>query len=472
MKNFFNTLLVLCLTMLSALANNVQTTNVFLNGQNTTSHFSLINYNISWENSWRTNTNENNYDGVWIFAKFRKVNSGNWQHATINYVNPGTAAACGHTQPAGSTIKTPADGKGVWMYRSTITSGNNNWTGAKLRWNYGADGVLDNDSVEIRLFAVEMVYCPQGAYYLGSGGSESYHFRDGVVDTYFPINSESAIQCGTGAGQLYADQGAYILSGTLPAAFPKGYNAFWVMKYEFSQQQYIDFLNTIDYNKYLTRNPFNSAFTLGTHPNLTAPNPERAMGYISSLDMLSWLDWAAMRPMTELEYEKASRGSNQFPVANEYVWGNTTISGINTASNQGSINETWASGNCVYFATSNALMRCGALATPTSDRVSSGATYYGIMEMSGNAWEWAISVGDAVGQSFNGVHGDGALSANGNFNVVNWPNLSGQGLCIRGGAYASMSSDFCRTSDRYYGVYSYVLKSSLNMGGRGVRTAE
>jgi formylglycine-generating enzyme required for sulfatase activity len=117
-------------------------------------------------------------------------------------------------------------------------------------------------------------------------------------------------------------------------------------------------------------------------------------------------------------------------------------------------------------------MRCGALATPTSDRVSSGATYYGMMEMSGNAWEWAISVGDAVGQSFNGLHGDGALSANGNFNVVNWPNLSGQGLCIRGGAYASMSSSFCRTSDRYYGVYSYVLKSSLNMGGRGVRTAE
>ena len=120
MKNIFNILLVLCLTMLSALANNVQTTNVFLNGQNTTSHFSLINYNISWENSWRTNTNENNYDGVWIFAKFRKVNSGNWQHAAINYVNPGTAAACGHTQPAGSTIKTPADGKGVWMYRSYL----------------------------------------------------------------------------------------------------------------------------------------------------------------------------------------------------------------------------------------------------------------------------------------------------------------------------------------------------------------
>jgi hypothetical protein len=349
MKKLINlTFLFVCISVMS-FANNVQTSSIFLNGQNTSSDFSLINFNISWDNSWRTSTNENNYDGCWVFAKFRKVNSSNWQHATINYVSPGTAAACGHTQGTGATIKTPADGKGVWIHRSANGAGTVNFNGNKIRWNYGVDGVLDNDSVEIRLFAVEMVYCPQSPYTLGSGGAETYHFRDGAVDVPYAINSENAITCGNAAGNLWtSSNGSYWFTGTLPTAFPKGYNAFWVMKYEVSQQQYVDFLNTIDYNKYLNRNPYVSAYTAGTHPNLTAANPETVMGYISCLDLLALLDWSALRPMTELEYEKACRGGNQAPIANEYAWGNTTIVPVQTGTNVGTSTETWAVGNCNY----------------------------------------------------------------------------------------------------------------------------
>ncbi|KXK41770.1 MAG: hypothetical protein UZ11_BCD004001743 [Bacteroidetes bacterium OLB11] len=295
--------LLVCMTIMSW-ANNVTVSNVVLNGQNVGNHYSLINYNITWDNSWRTNTNENNYDGCWIFAKFRKINSNNWQHATINYVAPGTAAACGHTQPGGSTITTPSDGKGVFMYRSANGQGTVNWSGVKLRWNYGVDGVADNDSVEIRLFAVEMVYCPQGAFNLGSGGSENYHFRDGLVDTYYPITSEGSINCGPVAGQLYTQGGVFWISGTLPAAYPKGYNAVWCMKYEISQQQYADFLNTIDYAKYINRTTYGGYNMTGTHPNLIPDNPERAVNYIGAEDVLSLLDWSALRPMTELEFEK------------------------------------------------------------------------------------------------------------------------------------------------------------------------
>ena len=53
-------------------ANNIQLANVLLNGQNTGSQYSIINFDVSWENSWRTITNETNYDGAWIFVKFRK----------------------------------------------------------------------------------------------------------------------------------------------------------------------------------------------------------------------------------------------------------------------------------------------------------------------------------------------------------------------------------------------------------------
>lgn len=470
MKKFLTSLFAVCVAV-TLQANNIQTANVALNGQNVTSHFTLVNYDISWENSWRTNTNESNYDGAWIFVKFRKKNASLWQHASINYVSPGTAAACGHTQAGGSTIKTSADGKGVWMYRSANGSGAVNWTGNKLRWNYGADGVLDNDSVEVRVFAVEMVYIPQGAFNLGSGGTETYHFRDGAVDTYFPINNENAITCGNSAGNLWtASNGAYWFTGTLPAAFPKGYNAFWMMKYEFSQQQYTDFLNCLDFNKYANRVPYNSAFLTGTHPNLVSTYPEQARSYISCYDMLSWLDWAAMRPFTELEFEKACRGANQMPIANEYPWGNTTIATISGSANAGTNAETWSNGNC-NFNSGSVLTRCGALATATSTRVSAGASYYGILDLGGNVWEWCISGFDTYGRAFAGEHGDGNLSAVGLYNQTGWP-TGANGLAIRGGAAASGSAAYQCVSDRSYGSYVYGSNVAINLGGRGARTAE
>jgi formylglycine-generating enzyme required for sulfatase activity len=464
---------LVCLS-LASIANNVTTSNIFLTGQNVASDFTLINYNITWENSWRTNTNENNYDGCWIFAKFRKVNSSNWQHATINYVSPGTAVACGHTQPGGSTILTPADGKGVWMYRSAVGAGTANWANARLRWNYGVDGVLDNDSVEIRLFAVEMVYCPQAAFNLGSGGNETYHFRDGVNDTYFPITSENSIACGANAGNLWTEGGQYWFTGTLPAAYPKGYKAVWCMKYEISQQQYVDFLNSIDYNKYVNKNTYNSYQLTGTHPNLVATNPERAIGYISCNDLLSILDWSALRPLSEFEYEKICRGGNQVPIANEYAWGNTTLIDLFTPTNQGTSTETWAIGNCNYgTGASYVPIRCGALATNSTGRTASGATYYGVMEMSGNQWEWAVSGADATGRAFDGTHGDGNLALDGEHNKANWPTTAGAGWSIRGGGFNNAGYPyFFSISDRYYGSYINVGKTSHNYGGRGCRTGE
>lgn len=472
MKQILTLAIILIASTFASKANNIQTANVALNGQNTASDFSLINYDLSWENSWRTSTNESNYDGAWIFAKFRKKNTLVWQHCTINYVSPGTAAACGHTQAGGSTIKTSNDNKGVWQYRTADGMGTVNWLGNKLRWNYGVDGVADNDSVEVRVFAVEMVYIPQGAFNLGSGGNENYHFRDGAVDTYFPIANENALTTGTSAGNLWAMGGSYISSGTIPAAFPKGYNAFWTMKYEFSQQQYADFLNNLGFNDATIRNI--GGFT-GSHPALVAPNPERAMNGVASTDLMAWLDWAAMRPMTELEYEKSCRGANIIPMPNEFAWGSTTIASLNTPSALGTSSETWAVGNCNYFYSPYSQpMRVGALATATSTRESSGATYYGVMEMSGNEWEWCVTVGNADGLAFTGTHGDGKLTpTTALHNAANWPLATGSGFGIRGGSYGNSASvaSLCAISGRDYAVSTNTSRSA-GYGGRGVRTAQ
>jgi hypothetical protein len=470
MKKVVTLITFICLSM-GLKANNIQTANVFLNGQNTASDFTLINYDISWENSWHTSTNESNYDGCWIFAKFRKNNTSAWKHCTINYVSPGTASASGHTEAGGSVIKTSNDGKGVWQYRDANGIGSINWADNQLRWNYGADGVLDADSVEIKLFAVEMVYIPQGAYYLGSGSTtEINRFRDGATDTYMNITSEAALTIGLTAGNVFGYGTTDMSSGTIPAAFPKGYNAFWMMKYEISQQSYVDFLNNLDLAGATARNNGYG----GIHPNIIAATPERAADAMNSTDLLSWLDWAAMRPFTEMEYEKACRGSNITPLANEYAWGNTTLNHVSGLLNGSTLSESFSSGTCNYNHTIlNRPMRCGASATITSNRVAAGATYYGAMEMTGNVYERVVVAGYTQGRVFTGTHGDGALNTAYEYNVVNWPLNTGSGLTFKGGGYqANLAGlNVLQISDR---TSSSVVNNSrsASYGGRGARTAQ
>ena len=190
----------------------------------------------------------------------------------------------------------------------------------RLRWNYGADGVLNSEDVEIKVFAVEMVYVTTGAYALGSGGTEPSHFFNAATTHRHSVLVENApITVGTNYGNLnYANDYPYFAGdhkGPIPAAFPKGYNAFWIVKYECSRQQYLDFLTNIDQANANNRAPCPEYVVLsGTYPNWVVANPEKAVGHISINDYLAFADWAALRPFTELEFEKACRGANQAPV--------------------------------------------------------------------------------------------------------------------------------------------------------------
>jgi formylglycine-generating enzyme required for sulfatase activity len=436
-------------------ANNIQVANVSLSGQNTASNYTSVNFDISWDNSWRTSTNESNYDGAWLFVKWRKKGTSEWRHATINYVAPGDAASCGHTAGAGASIQTSSDTRGVWIHRDADGIGNISFAANSLRWNYGADGVLDNDSVDINVYAIEMVYIPQGQFNLGSGSSTDYngfstYGASSVAANEYLVTSNAAITVGATAGSLYYTNngtgfntyyaGGGDNAGPIPAAYPKGYEAFWLMKYECSQQQYADFLNALDNVKATNR----LTLMTGTHPSFVAPNPERAMNAISNVDLLAYADWAGMRPYTELEYEKACRGANIAPIGNEYPWGNTSFTNVTGVSNAGMANETVSGGNVVINAASP--YRCGVFAMASSTRVSSGATYYGVMEMAGNVFEKPVTVGNAASRAFTSTqHGDGTLATNGSTDIAVWNAMN---LALKGAAFNTNATQFCQTSDR------------------------
>jgi len=481
-------LVLICLLILAGnglFANNLQISNVVLTGQNTTDHYSLVNFDISWDNSWRVSTTQANWDAAWVFVKYRVKTQTYWHHATLHYVN-GSGSGDGHTEPANSDINSANDNNsggayGVFIrHNYSMTQGSVNYAGVKLRWDYGVDGLADGDLVEICVLGIEMVYVPQGSFYVGSGGSEINHFYAYPTSTKaYSIYSESSITVGTTNGNLYysnsnGDGGDQ--AGPIPYNFPKGYNAFYCMKYEITQDQYTSFLNkltvTQDSYRFPNENGYLRHAIAGSPGSRTTTKPYVACNYLSWEDIGAYLDWAALRPMTELEYEKVCRG-NPSPVANEYAWGNTTITQATGISNDGATNETASNSgaNCVCAQGNGGIqgpVRVGCFGQGVNTRTGVGASYYGIMELSGNLGECVVTVGGTNGRAFTGENGNGELDYGGDANVSNWP--SG-GVGIRGGDWHN-SSDHLRVSDRSEANDGAVgVVRDAVFGGRGCRVA-
>lgn len=478
-------------------------------GQNTTFHYSMVKFDLSWDHSWRTSTFENNWDAAWVFIKFRKRSSLAWSH--------GTLGVTGHIAPAGSIISPTVDRKGAFIYRSANGIGNNLWTGVQLLWGYGTDGLQDYDSVEVCVFAIEMVYVPQGNYFLGDGGTTVINgqFESGNSGSPYQITSEgqitslgwtSSLRTHLTVGQSRPDD--FGTFPTLPAAFPKGFAAYYMMKYEISQEQYAEFLNKLTLTQQSSRTNILSTSPAGTgvFGNLNRNGIDMQIpgipltsvaqyacnldgdalynevndgqnvpcNFLNVDDLFAYLDWSGLRPLTEFEFEKACRG-NISPVADEYAWGGNFLTGATAIGNVGLNNEaaTNAGANCAYnnAAGVQGPLRTGAFALATN-RQNSGGAYYGAMELSGNLAEPYISIGNPDGRSFTGNHGDGNLDANGGSNVANWPPVisANIGIIYRGGDWIQGNA-LMRISDRTNPAAYLVGLRRNDTGGRGGRTA-
>ncbi len=471
---------VLFFTSPPAEANNLAVSTASLTGVSVGSGTAKAQFNISWDNSWRDATN---YDAAWVFVKY-SIDAGGviWSHATLKTAGTNPAGFSAGTGTALDII-VPADKKGAFLRRSAIGAGSVLTNTIQLVWDYAADGVAASATVRVKVFGIEMVYIPQAAFYAGSGGtgvSEFYSYP--TATSPYLINSENAITVGTAAGNLYYALSTYggDQAGPVPAAFPKGYAAFYLMKYEISQGQYADFLNTITSGQATTRYPAQTLYRhtiSGTYPSFSASRPDRACNYLSWADVSAYADWAALRPLTELEFEKAARGPSA-AVADEYAWGSTAITAAVNISGveNGSETITNAGANCAYNNTTfiggdagTGPLRCGVFATASSTRAQSGAGYYGNMELSGNLWERPVTAGNATGRAFTGLNGDGALDGTGNANVTNWPVTDAIGAGFRGGDWYNAAANV-RVSDRSLAAITNATRDD-DYGGRAARTS-
>jgi formylglycine-generating enzyme required for sulfatase activity len=401
-------------------------------------------------------------------VKYR-VSGGAWRHATL--------AGSGHVAPSGAVVDVPGDRVGAFVYRSSSGYGTFAADGVGLQWDYVADGVSAGASVEVQPFGIEMVFVPQGSFSVGSGGSSTGEFRaGGTSSTPFVVSSQSSIVLGNAAGQLNWTSSTYTgsPSGSTSASFPTGYGAYYAMKYQVTQGQYVDFLNTLsqaqaDVRKY-TDDRYRYAVTGSSVGSYASSLPFVAMNYISWADGAAFADWAGLRPLTELEVEKVSRGPLS-PVANEYAWGSTSITQATGLVNEGTITETPtpATANANYASGISGPVRVGAFAAPGRSRRDAGAGFYGALELSGSLWERPVTVGNAEGRAFAGTHGDGSLDSGGNANVSSWPGSNAGGAGFRGGNWNG-TDDNLRVSNRYIAASTYAFRN-IDFGWRGARSA-
>lgn len=502
-----------------------------------------IKFNLSWEHSWRISgapSVTSNWDAAWIFVKFSKKTSGVWQpwaHATL--LNTGNVVPAGSTMDFADNTDDVGKYKGVFMYRSDPGLGSNSWADAEIRWDYAADGVADSEVIKIKVFALEMVYIPEGSFYIGDTDSDTFN-------NFRPLGGSGPVHItSTLSNAFTADVGAYSGDTVITASgiraggsgldtnndgtgdntlFPTGYHAFYIMKYEASQKQYVDFLNTLNGTQQSARasattagnfhNDDNTTNTpqnrggikcvvapagaaagvyandlnTGNAVNSTDDGQSLAANWLSWMDGAAYADWAALRPITELEYEKAARGP-KVPVDDEYAWGSTSITQATGISAAGSAGELPANGtaNCAYgnHASVQGPVRVGMFATAGSNRVKAGASYYGVLELSANLSERPVTAGNGTpnafgGRDFTGLHGDGSLAGTGFADVNAWPgdsngNTAGgtvtgaTGSGFRGSGWISGAS-FARVSQRYDAANTSTTRLNYT-GARCARTA-
>ena len=497
-------------------ANNLVIGSPIFNGTNT------LTFTIKWDNSWRVNgvQGPNNWDAVWIFVKRQPcAANGIWSHALLS------TTASDHTITAPNTynliIDPVSDGMGVFIHRDV--SANNqigNLTNAttvniKLSGSYnpalvGSSSASDN----FKVIGIEMVYVPTGNFYIGDGRStNTSNFSAGNTIGAVQITSTTQAN-GIGSYSNYVSNPSYGCVMPLPSTYPLGYNGYYCMKYEINQQQIVDYLNSLTYdqqagrlsvwgarypnavNTFWNNNSYRQTIrvaTAGTSNSVPAifdlnGNAWGAYlpaGFMNWQDLTSYLDWSGLRPMTEFEFEKACRGTLN-PIQYEYPWGNnSTLNMVNGSNNNtnsssefynaildGMVHANWDGGSA----------RSGFAATPTSNRVQSGSSFYGIMDMAGNVWEQCVGGGTGYNYSnFTSANGDGVLTKTGLANTVGWPGDGGvqSGTILKGGGYWNLNSLYTggaafQVSDRsFYG--GTTLNQNINstkersIGGRGVR---
>ena len=268
-------------------------------------------FDLRWENAWHTSKN---HDAVWIFMK----PSGGYGH--IRLASEGHQLLQNRIESCPEVrIEVAEGGVGLYIYLDQVYRGD---VDVKLQLMVATEDQRINNRMfkgNFSVYGLEMVYIPEGPFSLGtpdtSGIKKAAFYRSdakGEPKGLVKIQSESEIKVAAENNALYywSENALYNgdQKGPVPASFPKGFKAFYLMKYEINQGQYAAFLNALPSTWTYSRSPLggdsysqNRGSIYLEEGEYVADSPHRPMNYISFTDGLAFADWAGLRPITELE---------------------------------------------------------------------------------------------------------------------------------------------------------------------------
>jgi len=386
----------------------------------------MVSFDIAWSNSWR---HGGFHDAAWVFFKVWADDKTGWQPVRLaadRVVNP-----TGYGQEKGGTplefvvpgsddgfvglfVRRAADGKGAVAARK-VTAG----------WDLMANqGVTKDVNVRMQAFAIEMVYVAEGPFCLGSGGKELNRFYRysgaGEETPPYRVTGAGPIPTGRQEGKLWAVGIAPEDGAQIPASFPNGYSAFYCMKFpDITKAQYAGFLNTLAEpeakERYYPGYHGTEVKRSGEPPKYayTATAPDGRCRWLSWADGAAYAAWAGLRPMTELEYEKAIRGPQD-----------------------------------------------------PDPRYDASPSYWGVADVNQGEMERPVSAGSAAARKFAGTHGRGTAAL-----PADWPRDL-DGFVFRGKAPARRYYTVYHmlTSGRI-NINTVQLLRGPNIGWRAARTA-
>lgn len=420
-----------CEVSCSGVNQNVTTNNVTIQGSNCISDFSSdinymliqnvttssdniqtkkaqIQFDLNWGYSWK---DEINWDAAWIFMKY-KTASGEWKHCKISSVG------FDHGQGTPNIIEVPSDQMGAFVRLNGVGNAHIDIQGLQLQWDYSAEGISNVDGLEVKVFAIEMVYMPEGDFCVyqtvgasGLGISAPGGNQAVINNRMTPLLSYYQP---TGTCRVKGDSGLDSnADGVVDKPnYPTGYKPFYAAKYEMSEQQYADFLNCLTSAQKTNLGVAGSTIAL-QNGEYFASNPIKACAGYNINRFLAYADWSGLRPLSILELSKIGAGPFLTYTSNGY---SSNLANVNNDYNSYNV---WNSG------------------------------YYGLINLKGNATEPVVLLSSSDFSRF--VHGDGNLLITGLTDILNWSNLTVKHADPRSPGYTNNSANqgfrFARTAE-------------------------
>ena len=188
-------------------------------------------------------------------------------------------------------------------------------------------------------------------------------------------------------GMVYVQGGAFVM-GSPPdvghddesPAHEVCLNGFYIDKYEVTNAQFKQFVDTTGYVTDLEKDPSSALGRNWRQPYGSKSSADDMLDHpvvcVTWKDANIYAQWAGKRLPTEAEWEKAARGTD----ARVYPWGNTPLTGELSNIADKSAGLRW----------SDSSLDDNYQHTAPVGSFPSGKSGYGAYDMAGNVWEWGL----------------------------------------------------------------------------------